>query len=112
MKSSVSPYSGWEIQTEGFLNISIECVNKNIRNICGTFVSETTTRANSLEIFPVDGGLIYTIGEGTIALIGNVWYFFTEDSFELGGDAENFPYGTYEIDGVTVTLDEGSCPIL
>ena len=113
-QSSVSAYSGWEINIEAFLGISIECGNKNIRNICGTSVSETTTRSNSWEIFPVDGGLIYTIlsYESTIALIGNVWYFFTEDSFELGGDAENFPYGTYEIDGVTVTLDEGSCPIL
>ena len=111
-QSSVSAYSGWEIKTEAFLGISIECGNKNIRNICGTFVNETTIRSNSLEIFPLNGGLIYVLDLGIIALIGNVWYFFTEDSFELGGDAENFPYGTYEIDGVTVTLDEGSCPIL
>jgi hypothetical protein len=112
-QSSVSAYSGWEIKIEAFFGISIECGNKNIRNICGTFVNETTTRVNSLEIFPNEGGLIYILAGGILAFIGGVWYLLLDpSSIELGGDAENFPYGTYEIDGTTVTLDEGSCPIL
>lgn len=111
-QSSQSPYSGWVTDFPPFISLSVECGNTSIRNICLTTTDgETTYRYNSFEIV-TETTPIYIFNQIFVGFDAGAWYLFAgEDALELGGDINNFPYGSYSLSGIDFTFTEGFCQI-
>lgn len=126
--STISPYEGWisiNQEESGILDIDVELGMTRIRNFCltHTFGGIFKGAINPIEvkdenddkiifyIMPVmiNVGfpqlLIYEEGEDT-------WYLAGEfGSLLLGGTYNNFPSGTFDGDGFSVTITDGFCPL-
>ncbi len=120
--STISPYEGWisiNQEESGILDIDVELGMTRIRNFCltdtfgGIFNPIEVKDENDDKIIfylltDASGNYFYIVyeeGEDT-------WYLAGEfGSLLLGGTYNNFPSGTFDGDGFSVTITDGFCPL-